>query len=190
MIGNTCMYGATGGNLFVKGRAGERFAVRNSGATGVVEGLGDHGCEYMTGGTVVCLGDTGRNFGAGMTGGIAFVIDDEDWLDGKTPKATSDPSKLPFEKFVNPEIVTLEVLTSEHGPAKAYLKSILTEHVQETGSKRAQRVLDNLDELFSGNGAVKLPEITMAVPASEKQNPIVVKEAVNEEVEAWNAAQV
>ena len=90
MIGNTCMYGATGGSLFVKGRAGERFAVRNSGATGVVEGLGDHGCEYMTGGTVVCLGDTGRNFGAGMTGGVAFVIDDEDWLDGKTPRYFGD----------------------------------------------------------------------------------------------------
>ena len=154
MIGNTCMYGATGGSLFVRGRAGERFAVRNSGAIGVVEGLGDHGCEYMTGGTVVCLGDTGRNFGAGMTGGVAFVIDDEDWLDSKTSQAASETSKLPFEKFVNPEIVTLEVLTPDHGPAKAYLETVLKEHIQETNSKRAQRVLDNLDEIFSGEGGV------------------------------------
>merc|ERR1719267_28333 len=132
-VGNTVLYGASGGSLMVRGRGGERFAVRNSGATGIVEGLGDHGCEYMTGGTVVCLGDTGRNFGAGMTGGIAFVIDDEDWLDGRSPKATSDPSKLPFEKFVNPEIVTLEELTVEHGAAKEYLKKILSAHITETG---------------------------------------------------------
>ena len=138
----------------------------------------------------MCLGDTGRNFGAGMTGGVAFVIDDEDWLDSKTSQAASETSKLPFEKFVNPEIVTLEVLTPDHGPAKAYLETVLKEHIQETNSKRAQRVLDNLDEIFSGEGGVKLPKITMVVPASEKQNPIVVKEQVNEEVEAWNAAQV
>jgi glutamate synthase domain-containing protein 2/glutamate synthase domain-containing protein 1/glutamate synthase domain-containing protein 3 len=75
IVGNTCLYGATGGKLFANGRAGERFAVRNSGATAVVEGVGDHGCEYMTGGTVVVLGRTGKNFGAGMTGGIAYVLD-------------------------------------------------------------------------------------------------------------------
>jgi glutamate synthase (NADPH/NADH) large chain len=75
IIGNTCLYGATGGKLFVSGIAGERFAVRNSGATAVVEGVGDHGCEYMTGGVVAVLGDTGLNFGAGMTGGFAFVLD-------------------------------------------------------------------------------------------------------------------
>jgi len=80
IMGNTCLYGATGGFLFGAGQAGERFAVRNSGATTVIEGVGDHACEYMTGGTVVCLGTTGRNFGAGMSGGLAFVYDPEDTL--------------------------------------------------------------------------------------------------------------
>src|SRR5690606_7000975 len=75
IIGNTCLYGATGGKLFAAGQAGERFAVRNSGAYAVVEGVGDHGCEYMTGGAITILGPTGVNFGAGMTGGLAFVLD-------------------------------------------------------------------------------------------------------------------
>src|SRR5437899_9842089 len=75
IVGNTVLYGATGGRLFAAGRAGERFAVRNSGASAVVEGVGDHGCEYMTAGTVVVLGDVGRNFAAGMTGGTAYVLD-------------------------------------------------------------------------------------------------------------------
>ena len=80
ILGNTALYGATGGELYAAGRAGERFAVRNSGARAVVEGVGDHGCEYMTGGAVVVLGKTGRNFGAGMTGGVAYVYDNHDML--------------------------------------------------------------------------------------------------------------
>ena len=83
IAGNTILYGATGGSLFVAGKAGERFAVRNSGATAVVEGVGDHGCEYMTGGTVVVLGPTGRNFGAGMTNGLAFVVDEQEQFWGR-----------------------------------------------------------------------------------------------------------
>src|SRR5437016_6847168 len=90
IVGNTVLYGATGGRLFAAGRAGERFAVRNSGAVAVVEGVGDHGCEYMTGGTVVVLGDTGRNFGAGRTGGSAFVLDEQGT----------------FERRLNPALVT------------------------------------------------------------------------------------
>src|SRR6185436_12023688 len=77
LIGNTVLYGATSGRAFFRGLAGERFAVRNSGASAVVEGVGDHGCEYMTGGTVVVLGPTGRNFAAGMSGGVAYVLDDD-----------------------------------------------------------------------------------------------------------------
>ena len=92
IAGNTILYGATGGSLFLAGKAGERFAVRNSGAQAVVEGVGDHGCEYMTGGAVVVLGPTGRNFGAGMTNGLAFVLD----VDGS------------FESKVNDESVLLE----------------------------------------------------------------------------------
>ena len=88
IVGNTVLYGATGGRLFAAGRAGERFCVRNSGATAVVEGVGDHGCEYMTGGTVLVLGETGRNFGAGMTNGVAYVLDE----DGRVPDARQRPS--------------------------------------------------------------------------------------------------
>src|SRR5436853_6439449 len=86
ILGNTVLYGATGGRLFAAGRAGERFCVRNSGATAVVEGVGDHGCEYMTGGTVLVLGETGRNFGAGMTNGGADVLDDT----GEFPKRVNE----------------------------------------------------------------------------------------------------
>ena len=82
IAGNTCLYGATGGQFYARGRVGERFAVRNSGATAVVEGLGDHGCEYMTNGTVLILGRTGRNFGAGMTGGTAYVLDSRGYVRG------------------------------------------------------------------------------------------------------------
>jgi glutamate synthase (ferredoxin) len=92
ILGNTALYGATGGALFAAGRAGERFAVRNSGANAVVEGVGDHGCEYMTGGVVVILGETGRNFGAGMTGGLAYVYDPADVLPRPLQPATDHPA--------------------------------------------------------------------------------------------------
>jgi glutamate synthase (NADPH/NADH) large chain len=111
VVGNTVLYGATGGSLFVRGRGGERFAVRNSGALGVVEGLGDHGCEYMTAGNIICIGNTGRNFAAGMTGGIAFVIDDEDWLDGGVGGV---PEHVQFPKMVNTESVTVNRLSKEN----------------------------------------------------------------------------
>src|SRR5262249_7122130 len=97
IVGNTVLYGATSGKAFFAGIAGERFAVRNSGATAVVEGLGDHGCEYMTGGAVAVLGRTGRNFGAGMSGGLAYVLDE----DGA------------FEKRYSPQMVTLERLDED-----------------------------------------------------------------------------
>ena len=90
LIGNTCLYGATGGELYAAGMGGERFGVRNSGALAVVEGIGDHGCEYMTGGTIIVLGDTGLNFGAGMSGGMAFVVDDAGDFVSKTNKEMVD----------------------------------------------------------------------------------------------------
>ena len=128
ICGNTCLYGATGGKLFAYGRAGERFAVRNSGATAVIEGVGDHGCEYMTRGTVVVLGPTGKNFGAGMSGGLAYVLDE----DGR------------FEKRYNPGMVTLEKLS---GPddAKA-LQAIIYQHLEATESKKAKEILAKWDE--------------------------------------------
>lgn len=123
LVGNTVLYGATGGSLFVAGRAGERFAVRNSGAVAVVEGIGQHGCEYMTGGTVVVLGETGRNFGAGMSGGRAFVLDRQG----------------DFPSRVNLELVTPEPLVD--GPDTALLRSLVEQHHQRTGSHFARDIL-------------------------------------------------
>jgi glutamate synthase (NADPH) large chain len=125
LVGNTVLYGATGGRAFFNGVAGERFAVRNSGATTVVEGVGDHGCEYMTGGLVVILGRTGRNFAAGMSGGLAYVYDE----------------RGQFSDHCNPEMVTLERLTD--ADEVSTLRALVEEHVQRTGSKKGQRLLAN-----------------------------------------------
>ncbi len=125
IIGNTVLYGATGGALFACGRTGERFAVRNSGALAVVEGVGDHGCEYMTNGTVVVLGTTGRNFGAGMTGGVAYVLD----IQGN------------FEKNYNPALITISKV--DHADDIHFLQSIIYKHMNLTYSVRAQKVLMN-----------------------------------------------
>lgn len=109
LVGNTVLYGATGGSLFVRGRGGERFAVRNSGALGVIEGLGDHACEYMTAGAIICLGSTGRNFGAGMTGGVAFILDDERFF---SSSKTAPPQQ--FTDFLNGDTVTAFKLSSDY----------------------------------------------------------------------------
>jgi len=124
IVGNTCLYGATSGKAFFAGRAGERFGVRNSGAEAVVEGVGDHGCEYMTGGVVVVLGQTGRNFGAGMSGGVAYVLDDERTLSGR----------------VSPATVSLESLTRED---EETLKTLVEQHVAHTRSAQGKRVLSS-----------------------------------------------
>ncbi|AOU96760.1 glutamate synthase large subunit [Acidihalobacter yilgarnensis] len=128
IIGNTCLYGATGGKLFAAGIAGERFCVRNSGATAVVEGAGDHACEYMTGGVVAILGQTGVNFGAGMTGGFALVLD----LDNQ------------FVDRCNHELIDLHRLDPEHMEApRAYLRGLLEEYQAETNSAWASELLAN-----------------------------------------------
>ncbi|MDX9874918.1 MAG: glutamate synthase large subunit, partial [Spongiibacteraceae bacterium] len=140
IVGNTCLYGATGGKLFAAGRAGERFGVRNSGAMAVVEGTGDHCCEYMTGGTVTVLGATGVNFGAGMTGGIAYVLD----LDRQ------------FVDRYNSELVEIYRVTGE--PFEAYrnhLRRIVTEYVQETGSAWGQQILENFSDYIGRFWMVK-----------------------------------
>ena len=128
VIGNVALYGATAGKAFINGVAGERFCVRNSGAIAVVEGVGDHGCEYMTGGTVVVLGKTGKNFAAGMSGGIAYVLD-EDW---------------DFYTRVNKDMVSLEPV--EHKYDVSLLKDLIREHVEATGSPRGKEILDNFGE--------------------------------------------
>jgi glutamate synthase (ferredoxin) len=162
VVGNTVLYGATGGSLFVRGRGGERFAVRNSGAVAVVEGVGDHGCEYMTGGLVVSLGNTGRNFGAGMTGGLAFVFADEAWFEGK-----SEANSLPFASYVNKETVSLIPLTAEYQAARSHLKELLETHRSETSSSRADNILKNFESACD--------KFVMVVPASEKTNALVLK---------------
>jgi glutamate synthase (NADPH/NADH) large chain len=130
IIGNTCLYGGTGGKLFAAGSAGERFAVRNSGCHAVIEGAGDHCCEYMTGGMVCVLGTTGHNFGAGMTGGFAFVLDQDNSF---------------FDKL-NHELVELHRISSESMESyRSYLTMVLTEYVAETDSAWGAEVLDNLD---------------------------------------------
>jgi glutamate synthase domain-containing protein 2/glutamate synthase domain-containing protein 1/glutamate synthase domain-containing protein 3 len=127
IMGNTVLYGATGGRLFAAGRAGERFAVRNSGAIAVVEGVGDHGCEYMTGGVVLVLGDVGRNFAAGMTGGLAFVFDER----GRLPQR------------YNPELVRLVPLDRDD---EELVRALLRAHLRATASPRAQELLDRWEE--------------------------------------------
>ncbi|MGX5202292.1 glutamate synthase large subunit [Aliikangiella sp. IMCC44632] len=128
IIGNTCLYGATGGKLFAAGQAGERFAVRNSGASAVIEGVGDHGCEYMTGGSVVVLGPVGENFAAGMTGGIAYVLDLRETL----------PKKMNFE-----HVELMRLIEPECESYINLLQNLLTLHVEKTQSSLAQKILKN-----------------------------------------------
>lgn len=128
VVGNVCLYGATSGKAFFHGKAGERFCVRNSGALAVVEGVGDHGCEYMTGGIMVCLGETGRNFAAGMSGGIAYVYDPE----GKFPARC------------NMGLVGLEEIDTEAEKEEVF--GYIQEHVAATGSTVGQAMLENWDE--------------------------------------------
>jgi glutamate synthase (NADPH/NADH) large chain len=140
IIGNTCLYGATGGRLFAAGRAGERFAVRNSGAFAVVEGAGDHCCEYMTGGVVTVLGKTGVNFGAGMTGGFAYVLDEDNHF---------------VDKY-NSELVEITRITSESFEAyRHYLRNNIREFVNETGSAWGQNLLENFSDYIGRFWMVK-----------------------------------
>ena len=131
IIGNVALYGATSGEAFVRGVAGERFAVRNSGALAVVEGVGDHGCEYMTGGRVVVLGATGRNFAAGMSGGLAFVLD---------PDAQ-------FARRCNRDMVDLDPLVADEDVSLVH--ELLARHVLLTGSAVGRRVLDRWPDVLS-----------------------------------------
>jgi glutamate synthase (NADPH/NADH) len=127
VVGNVCLYGATAGKAFFRGKAGERFCVRNSGALAVVEGVGDHGCEYMTGGIMVCLGETGRNFAAGMSGGVGYIYDPE----GKFPARC------------NMGLVGLETIDTPEESEEVY--NYIKEHVETTGSSVGQEMLDNWD---------------------------------------------
>ena len=127
IIGNVCFYGAVSGETYINGIAGERFCVRNSGVTAVVEGVGDHGCEYMTGGKVVILGKTGRNFAAGMSGGIAYIY---------------DQNKAFSQGLCNMEMVDLDPLTDDD---KKELKNLISKHHQFTNSSLAEKMIDDWD---------------------------------------------
>ncbi len=139
IIGNTVLYGATGGELYAAGQAGERFGVRNSGATAIIEGVGDHACEYMTAGTVVILGETGRNFGAGMTGGNAYVLDES----GK------------FQTKCNPELIKLDDVTAKEDIDTLAL--LIRKHAELTGSRRAKHIRDNWEAFLPKFRKVVVP---------------------------------
>jgi glutamate synthase (NADPH/NADH) large chain len=128
IMGNTCLYGATGGKLFAAGRAGERFGVRNSGAIAVVEGIGDNGCEYMTGGIVAVLGPVGVNFGAGMTGGFAYIMDDGDDLDNR----------------VNADLVDIMPI-GDKAILIEHLRGLINQHYEETGSEHSLSLLTDFN---------------------------------------------
>jgi glutamate synthase (ferredoxin) len=151
IVGNTCLYGATGGYLFANGRAGERFAVRNSRAIAVVEGTGDHCCEYMTGGVVVVLGNVGRNVGAGMTGGLGYFLDEDN----------------SFQAKVNPEIVKLQRVETPAGEKQ--LKDLIAAHAQKTGSQKAKTILDNWTDYLGKFWQVVPPSEADSPEASNKQ---------------------
>jgi glutamate synthase (ferredoxin) len=145
IVGNTCLYGATGGVLFANGLAGERFAVRNSKAVAVIEGAGDHCCEYMTGGVIVVLGKVGRNVAAGMTGGLAYFLDED----------------CTFPEFVNREIVKIQRVITEAGEKQ--LQELIKAHGDRTGSLKAKAILQNWSEF--------LPKFWQLVPPSEADSP-------------------
>ena len=153
IIGNVALYGATSGKAFINGVAGERFCVRNSGATAVVEGVGDHGCEYMTGGRVVVIGKTGKNFAAGMSGGVAYVLDEDRDLYTK----------------LNKEMVLFSEVTEKYEILE--LKELIEEHVKATDSKKGKDILDNFDEY--------LPKFKRIIPHDYKRMMSAI--AVNEE---------
>lgn len=155
IVGNTVLYGATGGECYIRGVAGERFAVRNSGAVAVVEGTGDHGCEYMTGGLVVVLGPTGRNFAAGMSGGVAYVFDEEGTFAKRCNQSMVELDSLSLEQdsfLENPPLSEEEweeVLTDLTSFDLRHLHHLILRHVTYTHSPRAQRILEHWEEMVS-----------------------------------------
>ena len=144
IVGNTVLYGAIAGECYFRGVAGERFAVRNSGATAVVEGCGDHGCEYMTGGIVVVLGGTGRNFAAGMSGGIAYVFDEENKFEGLCNASMVDLEPvLKEERAANDDGIDPSSDMTRYDERR--LHALIENHARYTGSARAQTILEDWD---------------------------------------------
>jgi glutamate synthase domain-containing protein 3 len=138
IIGNTALYGATSGSAYFQGVAAERFAVRNSGARGVVVGVGNHGCEYMTGGRVVILGNVGRNFGAGMSGGIAYIFDPQNDFD-MVPSALNKRERYPKCNSETVTITDVEIGSD----SEVELKMMIKEHIEQTNSAKAKDILND-----------------------------------------------
>jgi glutamate synthase domain-containing protein 3 len=150
LAGNTVLYGATSGQLYVAGRAGERFAVRNSGALAVVEGVGQHGCEYMTGGVALVLGPLGLNFGSGMTGGLAYVL------------------RAEVEDVLNRDFVGIHEVDAEE---ETWLRRVLEEHVQFTGSPRASRLLSRRN----GLPCVRVQPVHLQATVADTWKPVLAR---------------
>ena len=157
IIGNTVLYGATSGKLFAAGQAGDRFAVRNSGATTVIEGCDSNGCEYMTGGTVVILGNVGDNFAAGMTGGMAFIYNKSN----------------EFEKKVNPDSVIWQNVETEYWIN--FLKRMIIEHSEETGSLVSENIIKNFKEEIK-----KFVQVCPKEMINKLENPITLNSKIKE----------
>jgi glutamate synthase (NADPH/NADH) large chain len=167
IVGNTVLYGATSGECYLSGVAGERFAVRNSGAIAVVEGVGDHGCEYMTGGMVIVLGQTGRNFAAGMSGGVAYVLDEDGSFEQRCNLAMVELEPVPEEVAA---LEAGEVTPTGHGRVhfnhlnkadEHALREQVEKHLRYTNSPRARQILDNW--------ASYLPRFTKVMPTEYRR---------------------
>jgi glutamate synthase (NADPH) large chain len=185
IVGNTVLYGAIAGECYFRGVAGERFGVRNSGATAVIEGVGDHGCEYMTGGVVVCLGPTGRNFAAGMSGGIAYVLDEAGDF-----KDHCNMAQVELEPIAD-EDKALEALDHQGGDLETHglvdlshdmtrydalrLKQLIAQHLHYTNSEVAKRILDNWEAMLPKFVKVMPVEYRRALQemqAQKNDNPV------------------
>jgi glutamate synthase (NADPH/NADH) large chain/glutamate synthase (ferredoxin) len=182
IVGNTVLYGATSGEAFFSGVAGERFAVRLSGATAVVEGTGDHGCEYMTGGTVAVLGNTGRNFAAGMSGGVAYVYDEDGQFSTRCNTAMVSLDKVLDEKTQAAD--TPQALWHRGQSDEAQLKKLLEDHHRWTGSKRARALLDDWAQarakfvkVFPNEYKRALGELAASAVAASADKPTKAKKA-------------
>ena len=180
IVGNTVLYGATSGECYFSGVAGERFAVRNSGALAVVEGLGDHGCEYMTGGLVVVLGQTGRNFAAGMSGGIAYVLDEEGGFERRCNLSMVQLEAVPEEAAAS-ESGEVETHGRVHFNAlgkadEQVLRDLVEKHLRYTGSVRAKTILENW--------AMYLPKFVKVMPTEYRRALQEIAAQQNKQLEA------
>jgi glutamate synthase (NADPH/NADH) large chain len=180
IVGNTVLYGATGGEVFFNGVAGERFAVRNSGAVAVVEGLGDHGCEYMTGGMVVVLGQTGRNFAAGMSGGVAYVLDEDGGFAQRCNMSMVQLEAVPEEAAASEtgEVHSKGRVHFNHlnKADEAALRGKIEKHLRYTGSARAKQILDNWSTF--------LPKFVKVMPTEYRRALLEIAAQQAKEVEA------